>query len=357
MDFDDINVTKEDLQKIADFLPYPLIIAQKDTSGDRNLYLNKTFIKEMGFTLQDIPTREICFEKMYPDSNYREKLFKEWAALEIAARELNRDHIKVNARITNKFKIEHWYEVRASSIKNVDLVAYVDINQSIVKQEKLFDINKNKDKILSVLGHDLRSPIANLFSLALMVSEKDITQEAFVSLVDEVKAESVKVLDLLDTTLHWAKFNFNLIKPNKRNTNVSGLIERIIEIYRYSFEKKEINLINSTVYPVNIEIDEEIMTIVFRNLLSNAIKFSNHKGEISVNVSDEIITISDNGIGMGPERIKDIIEGKSISRNGTANESGMGMGLSLVNNLIEKMDCKLDIVSEKNKGTTIRIFL
>ncbi|QOG01138.1 HAMP domain-containing sensor histidine kinase [Flavobacterium sp. MDT1-60] len=133
------------------------------------------------------------------------------------------------------------------------------------------------------------------------------------------------------------------------------LIADVLKIYKSTCENKNITLTVDVDKLNNIKNDLGILTVIIRNLISNAIKFTSEDGCITISSSKKELVIVDNGIGMTPEMLNAILNQNYSTRRGTANEKGAGVGLQLVMNLVEKIDCGLFISSEVSKGTTVRI--
>ena len=122
-----------------------------------------------------------------------------------------------------------------------------------------------------------------------------------------------------------------------------------------SYEHKNIKITTALDLKMTVKTDFEILTIIVRNLISNAIKFTPKNGSISITSAPYELIISDSGVGISPEILEKIRNQDSLSSMGTDNERGSGIGLQLVFNLAEKINCILKIDSEESKGTCVRI--
>lgn len=349
-----LKISREALQEVADFLPYPFIIAEDFGDRHLNTYLNEKFLEEIGYTLEEIPTIETWYEHAYPDEEYRKNVIRNWDLEEKESQRQDRAFVKKKSLVTCKNGSKRWYEIKASVINKIHVIAFVDLDKEITLQEKLKNINSNNDRMLSILGHDLRSPVANLMSISSMAANTEISNAEFISLIGQINRQSIQVLDLLDRTLTWAKLNFNSIRQQNVVIDLEGLITNILEIYKTSYEAKKI-AVNVDIQNRIIHSDIEIVAIIVRNIISNAIKFTPQNGTIQIRFDKNELTIADNGIGMTPKMVADILNDTYVSRKGTDNEIGIGMGLQLVKNLAEKINCKLFIESRPDHGTSIRL--
>lgn len=343
---------------LANILPYPFIIAEISDAELKNIFFNIHAISEFGYISEDIKTIDEWFEKAFPNEMYRGEIRKYWFFEERKSRINGNQFIKIKARITSKNQIEKWYEVKAFRVEDLYVFAYVDINNEMILHEELKKINLNNDRMLSVLGHDLRSPIANLTIISSMATSNEISNDEFISMVKIINKESHQVLGLLETTFNWAKLNFNSIELKKVAIDYELLLKNIASALETVLNDKNISLITSVDTCARPDTDVEIMVIIIRNLLTNAIKFSHPSGNIKITVIKNEIAITDFGIGIPADKIEAIINKSNFtSTRGTNNELGIGMGMQLVLNLVEKIGASLRIESQINQGATIRVVL
>lgn len=350
------KISRKALQEVADFLPYPFIIAEDFGDEHLNTFLNEKFLEEIGYTLSEIPTISDWYEHAYPDADYRESVIQNWNKEEKELQQNDRAFVKRKSLVTCKNGSKRWYEVKASVISKIHVIAFIDLDKEIAFQEELLNINRNNDRMLSILGHDLRSPVANLMAISTMAVNTEISNADFSSLIGQINVQSVQVLDLLDRTLTWAKLNFNNITQQNTIVDLEQMISDILEIYKASYEVKKI-AIQVDITNKTVQCDLDILTIIVRNIISNAIKFTPQNGTIAITSNTHGLTISDSGIGMTSEMVSDILNNTAVSRRGTDNEIGIGMGMQLVKKLAEKVNCKLSIESEVGRGTSVRLSL
>jgi signal transduction histidine kinase len=250
--------------------------------------------------------------------------------------------------------------VKSSVSGNMHLVAFVDINENKMREEELALTNRNKDKILSILGHDLRGPIRNLHMLSSLMLKEDMSHEEFLTMVKRVNDKAFQSLEFLDTTLIWTKSNFDKISVLIEKLFPRSLIQNILPIYQSLYENKNISIGLDISPSVVIYSDAEILTIVIRNLISNAIKFTNQGGQVSISAEQQgdffIIYIKDTGVGMDEDIINKITT-EHFSSKGTQDESGLGLGLKLCKELLNQIGSTLEVESKKNVGTTMIIKL
>lgn len=349
------EISRFDLHHVADFLPYPFIIAEVINGVHLNTFLNEKFKEEIGYTLEEIPTIQTWYEHAYPESKYRELVIKSWDEEEINSKQEGKVFVRKKSQVTCKNGTKRWYEIKASVVDNLHTVAFVDIDKEIRLQEELKSINDNNERMLSVLGHDLRAPISNLNNITAVALEHNMSQEDFAPFIQKINRQSTQVLEMLETTLNWAKSNFDSIQVQKIDINVKALIEGLLAIYKSAYSAKGITVNVAVAASATVNSDSEIVTIMVRNVLSNAIKFTPNQGEITINFEHKTLTITDTGVGMSPSKVKAVLAQKYNATRGTNNEIGMGMGMQLVHNLAEKCNVDLELKSQTQKGTTVSL--
>lgn len=352
---EDIDISRIELKKLVNFLPYPIIITENVGGEYYCSFFNKNFIKKIGYRTGDVSARMDLLKLLYPDDQYRNEILDNWTLKENRVKQAGKGFIKIKAHVTCRSGEKKWFEIKGSIVNNLQIVAFVNINNDVIMQEKLRKKNLNNDRMLSILGHDLRSPIANLISISSLAERSEISQQEFIAMMQIIKEQSLEALQLLDTTFNWARLNFNTIRQHEVLIDFSVLITDVLKIYKSTWENKNITFridVNKLKY---VKKDLGILTVIIRNLISNAIKFTSENGCITISSSENELVIADNGIGMTPIMLDAILDHNYSARRGTANEKGAGIGLQLVMNLIEKIHCRLFISSEVSKGTIVRI--
>ena len=223
---------------------------------------------------------------------------------------------------------------------------------------KLKDSNRTKDKLFSVIAHDLQGPINSFYSLMKLYMDKEFSKEESAYLFPKAMADIQNISDMLNNLLLWAKTQMQGTTIKQQNIDINALVKDNIELLNPLAEKKSIKI--TTTIPENTlsYSDRDHMDIVLRNLISNAIKFTNRNGEIHINSfekDDELqIEVSDNGVGMDLETQSKLFEKNNTeSTYGTNNEKGTGLGLSLCRDMVESSGGKIGVSSIKDKGTTI----
>lgn len=216
-------------------------------------------------------------------------------------------------------------------------------------------VNRTKDKLFSIVSHDLRGPLANLSSMIHLIKNEDISQEEFSSLLPELYRQTLISNELLENLLSWSKNNLKNSVANPGRVNLREITEDVIQLYKTQIEAKNLVIDNKVNDSHFANADKDMIPVVLRNLTSNAIKFSNSGGSIlmetkKVNGFIEF-SITDTGKGISDEQIKMVLSNEYYSTPGTAGEKGNGLGLLLCREFVEKNGGKLSISGSLGKGS------
>lgn len=353
------DVSPEALRGVFNLLPYPFLLSRRNGEGWIHPFVNDQFTKELGYTLDEIPDINAWFEKAYPDLTYRNEVRNEWDRRVSEALATNQRKVVMRVIVQTK-RGPQWYEVTNTMLENAEIVAFINIHEVKTHELQLAQENANRDKILSILSHDLRGPIANLVSLTKLFQQERLTIEELNKVMVIISQDVNHTFDLLETILTWAKSNFQKLETNLRETNVRGLILSVLDLVKGDMKNKnlDIELMVSSHY---INTDPGILNIVTRNLISNAIKFSLPGGKIIVRTeafgSELLIKVQDFGTGMNAEAIGFITTDQPFSKAGTFREQGFGLGLRLCREFLPLIGGVLTIESIEGNGTTMTVRL
>ncbi len=229
----------------------------------------------------------------------------------------------------------------------------------LIKHEtELQEANDTKDKLFSVIAHDLRGPINSLQALIKLYVDDSLSKVEVDMILPKALHDINGISDMLNNLLVWARTQMSgsMIKPS--NLNLETLVNENIKLLNPLAEKKNITL-TSTI-PTNMISfsDRDHIDIVLRNLLSNAIKFTNEKGEVTISaieLPDKYqIKVKDNGVGMSTEAQTKLFDKNNTNTTyGTNNEKGTGLGLSLSKEMVESNGGEIWVESTLNEGTSI----
>ncbi|MDB5231411.1 MAG: two-component sensor histidine kinase [Chitinophagaceae bacterium] len=264
--------------------------------------------------------------------------------------------------IMQRFKKEHFTYLEEADQKTVELEdkqARMTEQQTELeeKNKQLEILNQTKEKLFSIVAHDIRSPIAALRSSLDLFNKDMISKEEFQALSGELTIQVDQLQDNLDNLLHWSHSQLQGIEVNPRKIFISTLIKKTVELMKVNISNKKITIDVRCPEFVAAYADEEHVKLILRNLLSNAIKFSFFGSHINIHceASSHFISISieDFGKGIEEKRIHSLfIYSGTSSTRGTLNEKGTGLGLLLTKEFIEKNGGSLIVKSAEGKGST-----
>lgn len=232
-------------------------------------------------------------------------------------------------------------------------------------QAKMADLLAMKDKIFSILSHDLRGPLADLKNMLMLIEGGLITEDEKKNVMTRLKEDLDHSANMLDNLLRWSSIQIKKESIKPVPVHVKSVINEAIELYNSPAFSKDIT-IELALHDESLAVlcDLECFKFSIRNLVSNAIKFTPPGGQINIDSAVHelhpeyvVIEVSDNGIGMSPAQMKHLFTSNVKSAMGTNNEKGAGLGLLLSKEMIEKNDGLLEVTSNEFEGTTFSIVI
>lgn len=218
-----------------------------------------------------------------------------------------------------------------------------------------------KNKVLSVIAHDLKNPIASVAQFSdLLVTKPDLASKKHI--VISLQESSHAAVTLLDNLLYWGRSQADELIVTPNNFDIEKLVLKVVSLFTHSAIQKELKL-KAEVSPEIIAFaDQNLANIVVRNLVSNAIKFTPREGSVFIKATAEkdhvVISVIDTGIGIKPEILEQFEKsGHLYSSSGTEREQGTGLGLQLVRDLVTKNGGTLKIRSKPDEGSTFTFTL
>ena len=221
--------------------------------------------------------------------------------------------------------------------------------------------NRTKDKLLSIISHDLRNPITNTQTILSLINKGALTPEESKVLLEQLETQYINTTGLLDNLLGWLKSQITGKELDKSDINIYDLMNGMHLEQKIPLMRKRIKFINNTQNDATIRAEKEMIKIIFRNLITNAIKFTPLDGRIEISFQEDAINdyviIRDTGIGMSEEVLAKVNAQKYFTRTGTLQEKGSGFGLILCRDLLQKQGGKLLIQSAKGEGSVFTVQL
>lgn len=232
------------------------------------------------------------------------------------------------------------------------------------KAEELQQSNLDKDRMFSVISHDLKNPFQGLLGYADMLYEEfnDLDNNIKLDLVKGIRSSSKNIYNLLINLLEWSRLQTNRMDINIKEINLYDKVCEVFSIHSANAKKKNIELLNEIDENAIIESDEYMLNSVLNNLIGNAIKYSNEGDKViarcEFNKDNLEISIQDTGVGIPVDRLKNLFKpGGNRSTAGTHNESGTGLGLLICKEMIERLGGKITVESRVGEGARFSIIL
>ena len=222
----------------------------------------------------------------------------------------------------------------------------------------------NRDKMYSVIAHDLRSPMASIrmvLNLVVASASPETVGEEVYNLLDQANRESEEVHDLLDNLLKWTKSQTGRLNVVKQELELNDIIPGVVEIFDTIAATKHIKLeLKSESDSLKVEADNDMLKTVVRNFLSNAIKFSPADSTIEIAMTKENefakVSVRDHGVGIASDRLDSIFH-KGETTYGTGGEEGSGLGLQLCQDFARKNGGDCTVESVEGQGSTFSVLI
>lgn len=233
-----------------------------------------------------------------------------------------------------------------------------------ISEQSLKNANASKDRLFSIIAHDLKSPFNSLIGFSRLLLDNIRKQkfdkvEKFVSIIYDV---SLQTHTLLSNLLEWSMVQTNNISFDPGRFNLTDLFNEILDFQKNLAAQKNIELNVSATDHLEVFADINMLTIVLRNLISNAIKYSSDGGKITISATQDkaftTIVVSDTGIGIPKDNLEKLFNiESSFSTYGTRDEKGTGLGLILCKDLIEKHHGKIWVESKPGVGSSFAFLI
>lgn len=242
--------------------------------------------------------------------------------------------------------------IKARSIKKKNL--------RIVKQnQELESLSAEKSKLMSIIAHDLRSPLSSIQGYLELLSSYGLNETEKIDIEKDLLHATKDTLELLTKLLAWSKSQLHGIAAYPQHLNVADVLSDTLDFEKTVASSKDILLDYSFDPDLTIYADKDMMQLIIRNFVGNAIKFTHKGGVISVSAKTEpdkcVISIKDTGIGIPTERQQDLFSLKAESSFGTKGEKGVGLGLLLCVEYIKAQNGEIWFESIPDQGSCFYI--
>ncbi len=274
---------------------------------------------------------------------------------------------------------EFWGDIFATPISRVNgeytevVGLIIDITEKYKMQvelkdseQKLKKLNNTKDKLFSVIAHDIRNPFNAILGFSTILNKKinELSSEEIKEFTKHIQEASEQTYKLLEDLLTWANSQLGQLKPWKMTFDPKGAVNECIDSLLATAQGKNIQLINKITSPALVAADIEMFKFVIRNLMHNGIKFSHPDSIVECGIipsrSTDTVTfyVKDYGIGIHPDKLKALFDlDEFLSTAGTSQEKGTGLGLSLSKEMVELNGGTIEVSSLVDMGSEFRITL
>ena len=281
-------------------------------------------------------------------------------------------------RIINKQGNIVWVRNKINLVKNgsgeiqkiYGLVSDITLHKRAEEEMKkstqdLIKLNETKDRFLSIISHDLRTPFSSILGFTdLLANDEELTNEERKQYVNYIQESSKSMLSLVNSLLDWTRLQTGRIQFEPERADASSLVDKSIHTVSGDALSKGIEIYSTVKKGRYIFVDKSLINQVFNNLLSNAIKFTNRSGRITISVRPAStlsfleFSVKDNGQGIKEENLDKLFSvDTKFTTAGTAGEKGSGLGLSLVKEIIEKHGGIIWAESEYGNGSNFKFTL
>jgi PAS domain S-box-containing protein len=340
----------------------------------RTMFYTASVEKVTGFTQADfLSDSRLFFKIIYPDDyalvkKRLKKLFENYYkhSDEIEFRIINKQGNIVWVR--NKINVVREKSGRVTKV--FGLVSDISLQKKAEEELKLSTrnlqkLNETKDRFISIISHDLRTPFSSILGFTdLLLQDDELTNEEKRQYITFIQDSSKTMLSLVNSLMDWTRLQTGRIKFEPEKTDVRDIVQKSFASLSGFAMQKNINLIDTINSELFLFVDQNLVLQVFNNLISNSLKFTEQNGMISVSaIQSESarfiqLTVKDNGVGIGKDNLHKIfnVDAKFTSE-GTAGEKGTGLGLSLVKDIVEKHGGTIWVESERGQGTEFKFTL
>ncbi len=226
--------------------------------------------------------------------------------------------------------------------------------------ENLEEVNKVKDRLFSIVSHDLKDSISSIKAFIDLIKEGNISPEEFQNLIPELSENADNAMELLFNLLNWSKTQMQNIEPKPEIFNIQEVFHNKMSLVEQKMEQKGIRLVDES-HRDFIYADKNMIEIVIQNLITNAVKFTKRGDVITVSNNDHngksLICVEDTGVGISKENINKLFQKENFTTNGTNNEKGTGLGLTICKELVELNKGRIWVESKVGIGTKFYVEL
>ncbi|MFP4329339.1 MAG: sensor histidine kinase [Spirochaetaceae bacterium] len=233
-------------------------------------------------------------------------------------------------------------------------------------QQKLTEAVKRSQRLISVVSHDVRSPLGSVVQLLDFVEERreQFSPEELAQITDDITVSIRNSYQLLDNLVSWARSVSDSVEVRPRAWHLDELIQSALSPVFLASRRKGIYLLREFDLGLEVRVDRQMLEASLRNIISNAVKFTPTGGSVLIRCGyafEEgiVIEVRDTGVGMEPKELERLLEpgSNAVSRIGTSGERGSGVGFEVAREFVQLNEGRIEVESTPGSGTSVRIFL
>lgn len=341
----------------------PFFIKDQDS---RLLYMNDAFCEIFGLSREDIVGKTLA-ENVAPEE------MKNFLAIDQSVLQTGIENIQVETLTVRDHATKIISTRKSRFVDSQGNKFLVGIIRDLTEQHQtlerlqqsemqLNELNQAKDRIFSIIAHDLRSPLGSVLSLASLLHDDASRMRAdeVTEIVGMISNSVRNTLGLLDNLLSWSRSQTGRLKVNPQTFSLTDLVKKVYALNEDTAKIKQLRLLDHVAVETKVHTDLDLLQIVLQNLVTNAIKFSFPHGQIAISAFAEgeemLIQVSDLGRGMDAEECDRLFQlTTNTSRPGTNNEKGSGLGLILCHELMLKLGGSIAVQSAPGLGSTFTL--
>ncbi len=358
---------KELLQALMDNIPDTIYFKDRES---RFLKINKAQADIIGVTNQADAVGKM--DKDFFDISYAKKTFEEEQEMMLTGESVisNEERVFTNKGwrwlSTTKVPIyDENNEISGLAGVSRDITTNKELENRLRKSEKdLTQLNQEKDKLFSVIAHDMRSPFNSFLLLTELLADKSfsVEKEELVQLAKSMHHTAAAVAELLENLLEWSRIQRGLIVYKPETVILKNILKKNLDYFQTNIQNKKIDVEVTVNEEITMFADPSMLSSVIRNLISNAIKFTPKSGRVKISAERPdnefiLLKIEDSGVGMNSVQQEKLFTLHTRGTMGTEDEPSAGLGLILVREFIKIMKGRIYLTSRENVGTTFFVEL
>ncbi len=363
-----LEISEERYRSITENINEFIWVAERDVQELRVVLYTDAVLKITGF----LPADFLNDTKLWHRIIHPNDIYSVITSLKKFYKSITKFSSEFEYRIINRNGDIYWIKNKISVIRDQNgkinklfgLVSDITATKKSEEElknyaESLKTLNDTKDRFLSIISHDLRTPFSSILGFTdILLNNRNLPQEKLYQYISFIHDSSTNMLNLVNSLLDWTRIQTGRVNFNPERINAKNLIHKSVQTSTGIALQKGIEIYVNIEKDINIHADENLMFQVFNNLLSNAVKFCKQGDKIEIGASKNInenqveFWVSDTGVGIKEEDQEKLfkIETK-FTLQGTSGEKGSGLGLSLVNDIIKKHGGNISVESKLGKGT------